>query len=62
MNPQGIRMIRGFVEVEGHPERRYYIDHGNGLMVIRMAETPEIYSAEDCEEALRTTVESAHRK
>ena len=62
VNPQGIRMIRGFVEVEGNPERRYYIDHGNGLMVIRMAETPEIYSAEDCEEALRTTVESARRK
>ena len=62
VNPQGIRMIRGFVEVEGHPERRYYIDHGSGLMVIRMMESPEYYSVEDCEEAMRKTVESARRK
>ena len=62
VNPQGIRMIRGFVEVEGHPERRYYIDYGSGLMLIRMAETPEFYNVDDCEEAMLKTAESARRK
>ena len=62
VNPQGIRMIRGFVEVDGRPERRYYIDYGTGLMLIRMAESPEFYSVEDCEEAMQKTAESARRK
>jgi hypothetical protein len=31
-------------------------------MLIRMAETPEFYNVDDCEEAMLKTAESARRK
>ena len=62
VNPQGIRMIRGFVQVAGYPERRYYIDFGSELMMMRMSEASDYYNVDDCEEAMLKTAESARRK
>ncbi len=61
VNPQGVRMIRGFTETDGIRERRYYIDFGGGLMVMRMSEMEPFYNVDDCEEAMLRTAESIRR-
>ena len=57
-NPQGIRMVRGFTNISGAPERRYYIDTPGGLMVLHMNENEQFYDLEDCEAAIRQPADS----
>ena len=58
VNPQGIRMVRGFVDYSGQPERRYYIESPNGIMVLCMKEDERYYDTGDCEEAMLQMADS----
>ena len=56
-NPRGVRMIRGIVTVNGLRERRYYVESGGRLTVIRMSEDDRFYNPKDCEEAMQETAD-----
>ena len=63
VNPNGIRMARGFsTEFSGYPERRYYVESDGAVFLLRMIEDREHYSYEDCEEAMQQTADSIRRK
>lgn len=62
INPQGIRMLRGFVDYADVPERRYYIESPGGLLVMRMTEDERYYHTADCEQVLLETADSIRRK
>ncbi len=57
-NPHGVRMVRGFTEYSEAPERRYYIEGKDGLLVLRMIENEQYYNRDDCEKAMLQTAES----
>ena len=50
-------MIRGIVTVNGLRERRYYVESGGRLTVIRMSEDDRFYNPKDCEEAMQETAD-----
>ena len=63
INPNGIRMVRGFsTEFSGYPERRYYVESSEGVFLLCMIEDSRYYNPEDCEEAMQKVVDSIHRK
>ena len=61
VNPQGIRMVRGFVEYAGKRERRYYIEGPDHMTLMCMIENEKYYSISDCEDALLQTANSIRR-
>lgn len=62
INPQGIRMARGFsMEFSGYPERRYYVENNEAVFLLRMIEDSRYYDPADCEEAMQQTVDSIRR-
>ena len=58
VNPQGVRMARGFADYAGSLERRYYIETQGAVLLMCMIEDERFYSREDCEEAMLHTAES----
>ena len=63
INPQGIRMARGFsTEFSGYPERRYYVESDGAVFLLRMIEDSRYYDPEDCEEAMQQTADGIKRK
>lgn len=58
VNPQGVRMVRGFAEYSGVRERRYYIESKGGMVLMCMNENERYYDRDDCEEALHQTADS----
>ncbi len=52
VNPQGIRMARGFTDYSGSPERRYYIESGGSVVLMCMHEDEKYYDKDDCEAIL----------
>ena len=63
INPNGIRMVRGFsTEFSGYPERRYYVESAEGVFLLCMIEDSRYYNPEDCEEAMQQVADSIHRK
>lgn len=58
INPQGVRMIRGFADYSGRPERRYYIESKGTILLMCMLEDERFYSCDDCEEAMLQTANS----
>ena len=52
-------MVRGFTDISGSPERRYYIENGGDLLVLRMIESEQFYDREACEEVMRQMADSA---
>jgi len=59
VNPNGIRMVRGYADYSGMPERRYYVEGaGSSVFLICMIESPQYYSMEDCEAVLLQTADS----
>ena len=61
VNPNGVRMIRGFAEYDGDRERRYYIETNEAVMLMCMKENERYNNPEDCEAALLQVAESARR-
>ena len=59
INPNGIRMIRGFTEYNGNRERRYYIETNEAVMMMCMNENERYYNTEDCEAVLLQVAENA---
>lgn len=63
VNPQGIRMARGFsMQFSGYPERRYYVESAGAVFLLRMIEDSRYYDSADCEEAMKQTVDGIRRK
>ena len=58
VNPQGVRMARGFADYSGSPERRYYIESAGTVLLMCMQEDERYYSRADCEEAMLQTADS----
>ena len=58
VNPQGIRMVRGFADYSSARERRYYIESKGSVVLMCMLENEQFYDREACEEVLRRTADS----
>ncbi|MBR3494461.1 MAG: hypothetical protein IKH38_03455 [Clostridia bacterium] len=57
VNPHGVRMLRGFTQYSGSPERRYYIEHNGNVMLMCMIEDPRYVRPDDCEALLQQTAD-----
>ena len=57
VNPQGVRMVRGFADYSGSPERRYYIESSGTVLLMCMLEDPRYYDPDDCEAVMLQTAE-----
>ena len=63
VNPQGIRMARGFcTDRSGSPERRYYVETDGAVFLLCMIEDSRYYDPADCEEAMKQAADSIRRK
>ena len=62
VNDQGVRMVRGFTDYSGAPERRYYIESEDALLLMCMIEDERFYDFEDCEEAMLETAQRVTRQ
>ena len=62
INPQGVRMVRGFADYAGHPERRYYIESAGPILLMSMIEDARYYSAADCEAVMAQVAAGVRRK
>ena len=63
INPQGIRMARGFsAGGSGYPERRYYVETNGAVFLLCMIEDSRYYDPADCEEAIQQTADGIRRK
>ena len=63
INPQGIRMVRGFsMEFSGYPERRYYVESDDAVFLLCMIEDSRYYDSADCEDMMQQTADSIRRK
>ena len=61
VNPQGVRMARGFAEFPDGRERRYYIESKEAVILMCMKENEQYYNAKDCEEILLQVADSVRR-
>ena len=59
VNPNGVRMARGFTDYNGQPERRYYIESAGAVLLLCMNEDARYYDVTACEEAILRTADSA---
>lgn len=63
VNPNGIRMARGFsTKYAGYPERRYYVECDKAVFLLCMTEDDRYYDPADCEEAMKQTADSIRKK
>ena len=58
VNPQNVRMLRGYADYSGHPELRYYIESSGSVVLMCMIEDERFYSRDDCEEVMRRVADS----
>ena len=59
VNPQGIRMARGYSPgSDGARERRYYVENENTVFLFCMVEDERYYDLRDCEEMMRKTADA----
>ena len=61
VNPQNIRMVRGYsmdIQEGAGQERRYYVETPHSVLLISMREDPRYYSVEDCESVLLQLADS----
>lgn len=63
VNPQGVRMARGFsTETSEYPERRYYVECDSSMFLLCMIEDSRYYDPEDCERVMLQTADSVRRR
>ena len=63
INPQGIRMARGYsTKFSDYRERRYYVESDDGVFLLSMIEDPRYYDPEDCEEVMQEAADAIRRK
>ena len=58
VNPHGVRMARGFVNYASTPERRYYVESKEAVLLMCVSENELFYSPKDCEEAILQLADS----
>ena len=59
VNPNGVRMARGYnLENPEEPELRYYVEGDPAVFLISVNENPDYYDKEACENMARLTVDS----
>ena len=58
VNPQGVRMARGFAEYPDGRERRYYIESKEAVILMCMKENEQYYDVKDCEELMLQVADS----
>ncbi len=59
VNPQGIRMVRGYApDYAGAPERRYYVESRGSVFLMSMIEDERYHSPADCERVMQETADS----
>ena len=58
VNPQGVRMARGFAEYPDGRERRYYIESKEAVILMCMKENEQYYDVRDCEELMLQVADS----
>ena len=59
VNPQGIRMARGFsTEFSEYPDRRYYVENDSAVFLLTMIEDSRYYDPADCEAAMQETADN----
>ena len=61
VNPQGVRMVRGFADYAGNRERRYYIETTGPVLLMCMIEDERYYDRDACEAALLQVAEGVVR-
>ena len=52
VNPQGIRMARGFSTEGEYPMRRYYVETDDNVVLLSIIENDRYYDKAACEEAI----------
>ena len=63
VNPDGIRMVRGFSTQEtDFPQRRYYVETDTGIVLLLTNENSRFYDVADCEEAILEMANNIYRK
>ncbi len=59
VNPQGIRMARGFSQKNDYgPDRRYYVEGTDGVFLLTMIEDSRYYDPADCEAVMQEVADS----
>ena len=61
VNPQGVRMVRGFSDYSGSPERRYYVESDKAMLLLCIQEDERFYEPADCEAAILQVAENVRR-
>lgn len=62
VNPNGVRMVRGFcMDTSVYPERRYYVECSSHMFLLSMIEDSRYYDTQDCEEAMQQTADAIRR-
>ncbi len=63
VNPNGIRMVRGFsTQDTDFPQRRYYVETNDGVVLLLINENSKYYDAEACEEVILEMANNVYRK
>lgn len=63
VNPEGVRMARGFVKAaDGAVERRYYVESASTVFLISMIEDERYADPATCEETISTIADSVRRR
>ena len=63
VNPQGIRIVRGFSrEADGAPMRRYYVECDASMFLLSMIEDSRYYDPADCEAAMQETADNLRHR
>ena len=62
VNPQGIRMARGFsIQGTDSPMRRYYVETNEAMILLSMVENEGVDDPDACEEAIRQAADRIRR-
>ena len=62
VNPQGIRMARGFsIQGTDSPMRRYYVETNEAMILLSMVENEGFDDPDACEEAIRQAADRIRR-
>lgn len=63
VNPNGIRMVRGFSTTDtDFPQRRYYVETGSAVALLMISENSKFYDVDACEEVILEMANNIRRK
>lgn len=63
VNPNGIRMVRGFSTTDtDFPQRRYYVETGAAVALLMISENSKYYDVDACEEMILEMANNIRKK